>query len=150
MTIDFILAIAHHFLIFLLVGLLAAELALVRPGLDARLLPVLSRIDGAYGGIAGAVILVGVARVVFGLKGWEYYVWYWAFWAKMLAFLATGLLSLLPTRRILGWRRAVAQEGGFAVPEAEIATVRFYLFAQVFFVALILAFAATMARGIAY
>lgn len=149
-AIDLALAILHHLLIFVLAGTLAAELALVRRGLDIRLLPLLGRLDRAYGALAGIVVLVGIGRVIFGLKGWEYYVWYWAFWAKMLAFATTGLLSALPTRRIIRWRRAATTDAGFSIPAQEIEAVRLYLWAQVVFFALILVFAATMARGIGY
>lgn len=149
-TVDLLLAILHHFLVFALAAALAMEIALVRPGLRDGQLALLAWIDRAYGSIAGAVVLVGIARVAFGLKGWEYYVWYWVFWAKMLAFAAIGLLSTLPTRRIIGWRRSAVAGPGFVVAEAEIGAVRSYLFAEVFCLALVLAFAAAMARNVGY
>lgn len=80
--VDLLLAILHHFLVFTLAGLLAAELALVRPGLSGSGLALLGRIDGAYGGVAMAIIVVGICRVIFGIKGWEYYVSNHAFWAR--------------------------------------------------------------------
>ena len=84
--VDLLLAILHHLLVFSLAGILAAEWVLVRPGLSGRSLQLLGRIDGAYGGIAMAVIAVGICRVIFGLKGWEYYVSNHAFWGKMAGF----------------------------------------------------------------
>ncbi len=140
---DLVLAILHHLLVFTLAGLLAAELALTRPGLSGQGLGLLGRIDAAYGGVAMAVIAVGVCRVLFGLKGWEYYVSNHAFWAKMAAFVAVGLLSIPPTRRIIAWRR-----GAGTVPEGEIAAVRAWLKGEAFFLALVLVFAAAMARGV--
>lgn len=142
--IDLLLAILHHLLVFALVGLLAVELALLRPGLGGTGLVLLGRIDAAYGGIALAVIVAGVARVLFGLKGWEYYVFNHAFWGKMAAFLVIGLLSIRPTMRILSWRRG----GGDAVPERDILAVRSWVRGEMFLVALVLVFAAAMARGI--
>jgi putative membrane protein len=150
MLTDVALAILHHFLIFLMAGLLAAELALIRTGLEGRHLPMLGKIDAAYGGVAMAVVIVGVSRVIYGLKGWEYYVYYWAFWAKMMAFLAVGLLSTLPTARITKWRRTAATDSGFSVTAAEISAVRSYLWAEVAVFALIPLFAAIMARAIGY
>jgi putative membrane protein len=144
--VDLVLAIAHHGLAFLLAALLAVELALVRPGLDARSLPLLGRIDGAYGMAAGLLILIGVCRVIFGLKGWEFYVQNPVFWLKMAAFAAVGLLSIPPTMRIVRWRRAASA----AVPEAEIIALRFWLKAEAGSFALILVFAAAMARGFGY
>lgn len=145
-TADLLLAILHHLLVFSLAGILAAELALVRPGLSGRSVQLLGRIDGTYGGIAMAIVAVGVCRVVFGLKGWEYYVSNHAFWGKMVAFVIVGLLSIRPTMRILAWRRA----GEAVVPDAEIAAVRTWIKGEIAFLALVLAFAAMMARGVGY
>ena len=62
------------------------------------------------------IIVVGIGRVFFGLKGWEYYIYYWAFWAKMAAFVAVGLLSIRPTMRFIAWRKAAAGDPAFARP----------------------------------
>lgn len=149
MFIDLILAIAHHLLIFILAAALAAEFVLVRPGLSGRDIKLVGHIDQAYGGLAGAVIVVGVLRVIFGLKGWEFYVYNWVFWAKMAAFAATGIISLLPTARILGWKKAAAASPGiYVVPDTEIAAVRRYVRLGVAVFLLIPLFAAMMARGI--
>lgn len=141
---DLVLAILHHLLVFSLAGLLAAELALIRPSLSGPGLGLLGRIDRAYGGVAVAVIVVGVCRVIFGLKGWEYYVANHAFWGKMAAFVIVGLLSIRPTMRILAWRRSGAND----VPESEILAVRGWIKGEIFFLALVLVFAAAMARGV--
>ena len=142
--VDLLLAILHHFLVFTLAGMLAAEFALVRPGLSGASLGVLGRIDGAYGGVAMAIIVVGICRVLFGLRGWEYYVSNHAFWGKMAAFIVVGLLSIRPTMRIIAWRKS---ETG-VVPEGEIQVVRSWIKGEIFFLALVLVFAAAMARGI--
>lgn len=142
---DLLIAIMHHLLVFLLAGILAAELVLVRPGLSGRSLHLLGRIDRAYGGLAMAIIVVGISRVIFGLKGWEYYVSNHAFWGKMAAFVIVGLLSIRPTMRILAWVRA-----GDDVPDAEIQAVRIWIKGEVAFLALVIAFAAMMARGMSY
>ena len=139
---DLLLAVAHHLLVFLLAAILAAEWALVRPGLSGPGLSLLGRIDGAYGGVAMSVIVIGVCRVIFGLKGWEYYISNHAFWAKMAAFVVVGLLSIRPTMRILAWRKS----GQGAIAEREIAAVRSWIKAEIAVFALILVFAAAMAR----
>lgn len=142
--VDLILAILHHFLVFSLAGLLAAELVLVRPGLGGSSLGLLGRIDAAYGGVAGAVIVIGICRVIFGIKGWEYYVSNHAFWGKMAAFVVVGLLSIRPTMRILAWRRS----GVETVPDGEVMALRGWLKGEAFFLAIVLVFAAAMARNI--
>ena len=106
MDIDLLLAIGHHLAVFLLVAILAAEFALLRPGLGGPRIGQLARIDAAYGGVATLVIVVGVLRVIFGASGWDYYVGNYAFWAKMAAFLAVGLLTIQPTLAIRRWFKA--------------------------------------------
>lgn len=120
---------------------------LLKPGLTGRNLSILGNLDRAYGGLALAIIVVGVGRVVFGLKGWEYYVYNHVFWSKMAAFLMVGLLSVPPTIRIIKWRRDAGSSSGHVVPDAEIASMRRYLHSELAMFALVLVFAAMMARG---
>ncbi len=143
---DVLLASAHHVLSVLLMSTLAAELVLVRPGLGGASLSRVARIDGAYGAIALAVLAVGVARLIWGAKGWEAYsgnVW---FWHKMAAFVIVGLLSIPPTVRILRWRRQAAADPQHVVPDADIRGVRRLLHAEAAILLLIPIFAAAMAR----
>ncbi len=146
---DLLLAVLHHLLAFLLVAVLAAQIAIVRPGLASGSLTLLGRLDAAYGGLAVTLIAVGVGRVLFGVKGWEFYVHSPAFWAKMAAFAIVGFLSILPTRRIARWLRA-AGNADQVVPEAEIRAVRFWFKAEAAVFVLIPVFAAAMARGVGY
>lgn len=147
MDIDLLLAISHHLVVFLLVAIFAAEFALLRPGLSGSRIGQLARIDAAYGGVATLVIIVGVLRVIFGATGWEYYVGNYAFWAKMAAFLAAGLLTIQPTIAIRRWLKASKDDTAYAVPGAEIATSRRYIHLQAGILVLIPIFAAAMARG---
>ena len=147
MDIDLILAIGHHLVVFTLVAILAAEFALLRPGLAGGRIGQLARIDAAYGGVATLVIVVGMLRVIFGASGWEYYVANSAFWAKMAAFLVMGLLTIQPTLAIRRWLRASKDDAGYAIPASEIATSRRYMHLQAGVLVLIPVFAAAMARG---
>lgn len=146
-TTDLVLAILHHLLAFSLAGIVAAEFVLVRNEMSAATLARLARIDRHYGLIALLIVIVGAARVVYDLKGWEFYVYNWVFWAKMATFAAVGLLSILPTIRFLSWRRQAAGDPSYRVPQAELATVRSCVLAQALLFLLIPAFAAAMARG---
>src|SRR5688500_4374580 len=87
---DLILAIAHHLAVFSLAGILAAELALLRPGIAGERLQQLGRLDGAYGGLAMLVVVVGVLRVFFGRTDAGYYSGNPVFWMKMAAFVGVG------------------------------------------------------------
>jgi putative membrane protein len=146
-TTDLILAIFHHLLVFSLAGIIAAEFVLIRNTLDAPTLRRLGRIDRHYGMIAMLVIIAGLARVLYGLKGWEFYVYNWVFWAKIAAFAIVGLLSIRPTMRIIAWNRQSAGNAAFKVPDDELASVRKAILAQAIVFLLIPVFAAAMARG---
>lgn len=144
--VDLSLAILHHLLVFGLAIMLAVEIGRVRPGLAGADIVALSRLDAGYGAAAGAVILVGVLRVIYGVKGWGYYQPNPWFWAKMGSFLLVGLLSLPPTLTFFSWRRAQAADPDFAPTAQAIAGVRRWLMFEVLGFALIVGFAATMAR----
>jgi putative membrane protein len=146
-TTDLVLAILHHLLVFSLAGIIAAEVVLVRNDMTASTVRRLARIDRHYGMVAMLVIVVGAARVAWGLKGWEFYVYNWVFWAKMAAFLIVGLLSIKPTMRFLAWSRQAGADAGWRVPEAELASVRSTLSAEAAVFLAIPVFAAAMARG---
>lgn len=147
---DLILAILHHLLVFALFSIFAVQMTLVRPGLEASTVSRLARLDGAYGGLAMAVIIVGFARAIFGLKGWDYYSSYWVFWAKVGAFLLVGLLSVPPTLRFRRWLGAARADASYIVPDDEVGVVRTWLGREGLVLLLIPILAAMLARGIGY
>jgi len=146
MLTDLILAILHHLAIVTLIVLLAVEFALLRHGLSTADLRRLTNIDAAYGVAAATVIAVGVCRVIWGAKGPGFYLSNPWFWAKMASFGAIGLLSVPPTMKLLKWRRALRQDALFLPPPADVARLRRFLHAEVALLALVVAFAAAMAR----
>jgi len=146
-TTDLVLAILHHLLVFSLAGIIAAEFVLLRNELSPSTLRRLARIDRHYGIVAMLVVAVGASRVYWGLKGWEFYVYNWVFWAKMAAFAGVGLLSIVPTVRFLSWHRQASADPHWQVPQAEYASVRAYVRWEAIVFLLILVFAAAMARG---
>ena len=143
---DLILAIAHHLAVFTYVAIFAAEFALLRPGLSGPRVLQLGRLDATYGGVAALVIVIGIIRVIFGSAGWEFYVGNWAFWTKMAAFIAMGLLSIQPTMAIARWRKAAGADSGFAVPPDEIRAARKFVHAEAAALALIPLLAAFIPR----
>ncbi|MDX8518266.1 DUF2214 family protein [Mesorhizobium dulcispinae] len=149
-TTDLLLAIAHHLLVFSLAGIIGAEFVLVRGELGAATLKRLAGIDRHYGIIAALIVVVGICRVFFGLKGWEFYVYNWVFWAKMATFIIVGLLSIVPTMRFISWNRQASGNPAFSVPAAELASVKNYVRAEGLIFLLIPVFAAAMARGYGY
>ncbi|HLJ71279.1 MAG TPA: DUF2214 family protein [Roseiarcus sp.] len=144
---DWVLACLHHIAVFSLAATLAAELALMSVDLSARSIRRLAAIDIWYGIVAAAVILFGVMRVVWGAKGYEYYIVNYVFWTKMALFLAVGLLSIGPTLRYGAWRRKLSAEAAFLPPTAEVARVRAFLWLETALFLCIPIAAAAMARG---
>lgn len=139
---DLELAIAHHVAVFALFGVLAAELVLVRTGVDLATIGRVGRIDLWYGVLAGLILAVGFSRAVFAAKGWAYYSHNLFFHAKLGTFILIGLLSIAPTIAYIRWRKA-----GVAPTDGQVTAVRRYLWAQVALFALLPAFAVAMARG---
>jgi len=144
---DLLLAAAHHLVAFSLVAILAAELALCRPGISGGALDRLARVDAAYGASALLILAVGVSRVIYGLKGAQYYLHNPWFWGKMSALAIVALLSIWPTMSVLRWRGTARKSPGFIPSEAAIARVRAFIMFEFAFLAAVLICAATMARS---
>lgn len=143
---DLVLAILHHILAFGLVAMLMAESVLVKPGMTGETARRVAGLDAGYGAASVLLILVGFARVFMAAKGWDYYQANPWFWAKIVTFLAVGLLSVPPTLRYLRWRKAFAADAAWTPDTAEIAGVRRFIGLQFAGILLIIAFATTMAR----
>jgi putative membrane protein len=146
-TVDLLFAIAHHVLIFALAGVLAFEIGAVRPGMTDRDILRVARVDIWYGILAGAILVVGFSRAHFAAKGWDYYSANLFFWAKIATFALVGLLSIVPTIAIIRWRRALTANEASLPNIQDIAAVRRFLWAEAALFALIVSFAAAMARG---
>lgn len=146
MLADLLLAILHHLAIAALIVLIAVELALLKPGMTPRDLQILVRVDAGYGMSAGLVIVIGICRVIWGIKTADFYLENPWFWTKMASFAVMGLLSVPPTITILKWRKAQRQNPDFLPPSVTILDLRRFVKLQVAMLAIILASAAAMAR----
>jgi len=144
-ALDALLASLHHLLVFSLVAVLFAELVLASAAPDAARLRQLGRLDGAYGLLSMGVIAAGFTRAVYGAKGWAYYANNEMFWAKISVFIVVGLLSAVPTVRLIRWRKQ-----GVVPDAAAMGALRRWMLAEVALIALIPIFAVMMARGIGY
>jgi putative membrane protein len=146
-TSDLILAIAHHLLVFTLVGILAFEIGTVGLTMTRDEILRVGRVDNWYGILAGVIIVVGFIRAIFAAKGWTYYELNLFFWAKIAIFLVIGLLSIPPTVAIIRWRKALKSDAAFAPQGDAVHRVRRYLWAEAALFLLLPVFAAAMARG---
>ena len=147
MSTDLILAILHHLGVFTVAGVIAAELALIRPGMSIDKILQVAKIDALYGIAAGTVLFIGFARVFFGLKGSAFYLQNPLFWAKIVAFIAVGVLSITPTLLLIYWRDKAKKDPSFLPSSDEIANVRRYVKIEAHIFVLIPILAAAMARG---
>jgi putative membrane protein len=144
---DWVLACLHHVAVFSLAAVVAAELALISVEISATSIRRLAAIDLWYGILAGAVIVFGVCRLIWGAKGYEYYLANHIFWTKMALFLAVGLLSIAPTLRYIAWGRKLRAEPAFVPEAAEVARVRTFVWLEAALFLCIPIAAAAMARG---
>ncbi len=142
MEITILFATLHHWLAFTVTALLAAELVLLRPGVTEGTLRLLARIDKYYGITFGILVAIGLARVIWFEKGWEYYLSNQFFHLKMTALVLITLLSVPPTIRFIRWQRAGRLPG-----PAEITATRRLMWAQVALMPVMGFAAAAMARG---
>lgn len=144
---DFLLAAAHHVLVFGLFAILAIELVLVKPGLDAATVRRLGRVDMLYGMAATLVIVVGFLRAIYGLKGWEYYSANILFWVKVGLFIAVGLLSAPPTIAFLRWNGKLKTNAADLPSPPEVKGMRKWIHMEFGLLILIPIVAAALARG---
>jgi putative membrane protein len=139
---DLALAIAHHLLVFAVLGVLLAEFLSLRTLTSRENVAWIATIDLGYGILATLVVIVGFSRAAFAAKGWLYYSHNAFFWAKVATFAAIGLLSIRPTIAFGRWRRS-----GTVPDDAAIEPIRLYLHIELGLFVFLLIFAAAMARG---
>jgi putative membrane protein len=141
-------AFLHHIAAFAIVAALVVERVLTRGELTPANARRILEADRVYGIAAGVLLVVGMLRVGFFEKGPAYY-WHSApFIAKLSLFAIVGLLSIYPTIEFLKWRKPLREGVLPVVPEPKMETIRRILGAELGAVALIIACAAMMARGI--
>jgi len=141
-------AFVHHVAAFALVATLAIEFVLIRGELGVRSARRLQLTDMVFGMSSGVVLLVGLLRVFYFEKGASYYFHSWPFLAKLVLFLGVGLASIPPTLEFMSWRGALRQGQAPVLSEARRRRLQRLMHYELVGVALILACAVLMARGI--
>src|SRR5690606_13079275 len=143
---DFLLASAHHLLLFGLVAMLAIQSALLARPIDAAAARRLVGVDRGYGTAAGPLLLAGVARVLWGATGAACSLRSPWVRARVGPFGPAALLSVRPALAFVGWRRQATKQPGGAPDPARVARIRTLVRIELVLVALIFVFAAAMAR----
>jgi putative membrane protein len=142
-----ILAYAHFLSIFALASVIAAEVILFRQVMASEIFRRLRTIDTWYGILAGVVVITGLCRLWFGIKGPQYYQYNPIFWTKMALFVAVGLISIVPTVAYIRWGRAHAGDGPLELSVPEFGRIRGLLWLEVGLFIFIPLCATFMARG---
>ena len=143
-------AFLHHVAAFSMVAALVLEFVLIKEELTVRIARKILFADLAFGASAGAVLVVGLLRVFFFEKGAAYYFQSAPFLAKFLLFAIIGLLSIVPTREFLSWRKSLKEGQVPAVDDRKLRSIRSILHLELAAIVLLILNATLMARGIGY
>ena len=118
MTFEAVLASAHLLAILTLVVFLTSQAALCRvEWMNAAVVQRLARLDMIYGIAAIILLLTGIARLVWGVKGMGAYTASPLFHLKMTLFVIAFLLSLKPTLTFRRWKKTLDASGQLPAPE---------------------------------
>lgn len=145
MTVTF--AFLHHILFVALFVTLTVEMVLLRQPLTVENGRRLLTVDGIYGACAGAVLVVGLLRVFFFEKGFAYYWSSHAFLTKFGIFIVVAAISVIPTMEFLRWRKSLREGKVPDVTPAKLQKLRKIMHWELVGLALMLFFAAWMAKG---
>lgn len=148
MWLDALLAYLHYISIFTLIVFLTAEAVVLRPGMTPEIRKRLGRYDAVYGVAAVAVLITGALRVMYGAKGYAFYVHNPVFHIKVGLFILVGLLSIVPTINILRWNKQGKTLPDFVPTPSEIAKTRRWVMIESHLIVFIPLAAVLMARGI--
>jgi putative membrane protein len=143
-----LLTMAHHIVVVSMIAILVVEILMIRPGISAQQIARLRQLDGLYGSFIALILFIGIMQVSYGEKGQDFYTENPAFWMKMIAFVAVGLISVQPSLRIYTWWQQARGGSFFSAPPDELARVRIFLRIELAVFATIPIFAVISARGI--
>jgi putative membrane protein len=124
MNLEALLAYLHLAVILALVVFISSEAALCRKEwMNAAVVRRLARLDLIYLGMLGLVTVSGLARIVWGMKGSE---WYWAqplMHIKLTVLVIIVGLSIQPSLAFRRWLKRLDSTGTLPA-DADIAAVR--------------------------
>ena len=143
------LAYLHLIAILTWIVFIASSTALTRADwLNTAALRRLARVDRMAAVGAIAVLLTGVARVGWGVKGASWYLDQPLLWGKFALWAAMVAGGISASRRIQAWQRTSASGGGLP-PADDVVTVRRRLMVASHLIVLVPLLAVCLARGIA-
>lgn len=148
MLTEALLAYLHITAILAVTVFLSSEAALCRvEWMNAAVVRRLGRVDLLYAIAAVVLLLTGLARTWWGIKGTA---WYWhqpLLHLKLALFVAIGLMSIKPTLLFGRWRKRLAATGELP-PEAEVKQARRWVMIEAHLLVLVPLAATLLARGV--
>ena len=147
MTVEALLAAFHLLAILTLVVFLSSQAALCRPEwMNAAVVRRLARLDIIYGIAAGVLLLSGVARVLWGVKGMGWYLGQPMLHLKVTLFVLAALLSIKSSIDFRRWAKALQADGSLPQEDAVRRTRRWIMW-QAHLIPVIAVIAVFWARG---
>lgn len=147
MTLEAILASIHLLAILTAVVFVTSETAICRSEwMNAKVVQRLVTVDNIYLIGLAAVLLSGLARIYWGIKGDA---WYWGNWLlhlKFTLFIVVALLAIRPARMYRTWARQLAASGALPA-ESEVRSARRQVMVAAHLIALVPIAGAFLARG---
>ena len=114
-----VLASLHIVAILGLVVFASSQAALCRvEWMNAAVVRRLRRLDGIFWGAWLLLLLTGAARVLWGIKGWQWYVGQPWFHVKMTLIVVAIALALRPSATMRRWARALDASGTLPTAQA--------------------------------
>ena len=149
MTLEALLAYGHIVSLLMAATFLASQTALCRSEwLNAAAVERLVRLDQLWWLSALAVLLTGLARSYWGMKGAP---WYWGqplLHAKLTLFALVLLLAVAPTRRFARWQ-ATLRSGGSLPSAPDVQATRRLVMIEAHALVVLPLLGVWLARGIA-
>ena len=147
MTLEAVLAALHLLAILTLVVFLSSQAALCRPEwMNAAVVRRLARLDIIYGVAAGLLLLSGIARVLWGIKGMGWYLGQPMLHLKVTLFVLAALLSIKPSIDFRRWAKALQADGSLPAEDAVRRTRRWIMW-QAHLIPVIAVIAVFWSRG---
>jgi len=148
MVVNALFAALHFLAAFGVVATLLIEWLLFKPQLSYVEARILQKVDLWYGITAGTVLVVGFLRVFYFEKGSDFYFASPLFHVKLTLFIVTGLLSIYPTVKFLGWSKYTRQQQAPMMTQNESERIRLILNIEFGLLVGVIVAASLMAKGI--
>lgn len=147
MTLEAVFASVHLLAVLAVVVFLTSVTALCRAEwMSAAVVRRMARMDVIYWCALVVLLLTGVVRVVWGIKGMPWYVSQPLFHWKMLLVALVVVLGVWPSRQLRRWHQAAQATGAVPAP-AQVQRVRTWLMVQAHLIPVIAVVAVFWVRG---